>query len=115
MANSTELLDVVTVATSTSAATVATQPSDNCHTVVARNIDATDSIRVGVMANADTPGTSNSILLGPGESITWRFGWRTWRPFGPFSTSTRVLRVVAAANTPSLELQYINSTREVGP
>ena len=114
MALSTELIDYATD-TAGATADVSVQPADNCHTIVVFNTDGTDSALVGIVANATALTTANAAILPAGGSLTLRIGTAEYRPFGKFTAATRVLRMVAVANTPIVSFQFVNSAGPTPP
>lgn len=114
-AYSNELLQAFTQASAAATADVSTQPSDNCHTIVILNTDATNSVRVGIVANGVALTTANSSLVTAGSSLTLRVGTYEYRPFGRFLSTTRLLRLIAVAGTPSVNFSYLNSTGNTPP
>ena len=112
---SPELMVVQTIATSTATANATTQPFDNTHTVIAYNTDPTDSVRVGFVTNGTALSASNGTLIPAGSSLTLRIGTYNYRPFGSATSSTRLMRVVAVANTPSLQITFLNSVGDTAP
>ena len=111
---SNELLEAFTQ-TSGGNANVTTQPSDNCHTIIIFNTDSTNSVRVGIVANGVGLTTANSALITAGSTLTLRIGTYEFRPFGRFTTATRVLRLLAVAGTPDVNFQYLNSVGNTPP
>lgn len=112
---SNEVVDAFTDATTTATADASAQPADNCHTIVVLNTDTTNSVRVGIVANGTALSDANSALLTAGAAITWRIGTAEYRPCGRFTSSTRLVRVVAIAGTPSVSFQYLNAAGQVAP
>lgn len=101
--------------TSGVSADVSVQPSDNCHTMIFLNTDATNAVRIGIVANATALTAANSALLTAGSTLTLRIGTFEYRPFGSFGATTRVLRLLAVAGTPVVNIQFINATQGVAP
>jgi hypothetical protein len=117
MAYSTNLIDYSSVTTGASA-DAPVQPSDNCHTIIIYNRDATNAALVGIVTVGVALTTSNSSYLPAGAALTLRIGTVAYRPcgsIGPASQGNTVLRTAAVAGTPALSLSYINSTQPVAP
>ena len=117
MALSTNLMDTVEVTTGAATATVATQPSDNCHTVIVYNEDGTNSALFGFVGTATALTTANSVIVPPGSAVTLRIGTAKYRPCGRFGgISSIVMRVKNnGAGTPILSIQFVNSTGDTPP
>jgi len=114
MAYSLELINVVTQ-TSGSDANVTTQPADNCHTLIIYNKDASNAVLVGIVPNGAGLTTSNATEIPAGGSLTLRIGTYEYRPFGQFTANTRLLRLKAAAGTPVVIFQFVNSVGNTAP
>jgi hypothetical protein len=117
MAYSTNLIDYSSITTGASA-DAPVQPSDNCHTIILYNRDATNAALVGIVTVGVVLTTANSAYLPAGAALTLRIGTAAYRPcgsIGPASQGTTVLRTAAVAGTPALSVQYINSTQPVAP
>jgi hypothetical protein len=109
--------ELITYATDTAGASadVSVQPSDNCHTIIVYNTDATNAVLVGIVASGAALTTANAATIPAGGSITLRIGTYDYRPFGAFSASTRVIRLAAVAGTPVVSFQYVNATGATPP
>lgn len=115
MALSTNLIDYVTQTTQSGTSTdVATQPGDNCHTIIALNLDETNTALFGVVANGLNLSSTNSATLAAGATLTLRIGTKTYRPCGALGANVRV-RVEGVGGTPAVSFQYINSAQDVAP
>lgn len=117
MALSTNLLDTVEVTTGAATATLATQPGDNCHTIVVYNQDGTNSALFGFVGTATALTTANSVIVPASSAITLRIGTARYRPCGRFGgVSSTVVRVKNnGAGTPILSFQFVNSTGDTPP
>jgi len=118
MALSVELIDYVTITTQNGVTdTLATQPLDNCHTIVIYNTDATvaNGCLVGVVPDATALTSLNSATIPGAGALTLRIGTAMYRPNGSFDNGNRKLRVEGIGSTPIVSFQYINSTVDTAP
>lgn len=116
MANSTNLVDYVTVTTGGTTADLGTQPADNCYAIIVLNTDATNAALVGIVNTGTALTSANSALITAGASLTLRIGTMAYRPNGSFSAGPQRLRVKNnGAGTPVLNFQLQNASQAVGP
>lgn len=114
---STNLLEIVEIATSGTTATVSPQPSDNCHTITVFNQDTTNAALFAFVSAATALTSANAVIVPAGGAVTLKIGTAQYRPCGSFGgISTIVLRVKNnGAGTPTLSIQYLNSSAPTPP
>ncbi len=88
------------------------QPADNCHTIILLNLSTTDSALYALQPTGTDLSTANAATLPPGAAITLRLGTEAYR--GRFGV-TYFLLVEGIGATPTLSIQYLNSTVPVAP
>jgi hypothetical protein len=113
--------DLVTYQTITapsgSSAALVTQPFENTHTIILRNVDPTNSVLVGVIL-ASASLTADQSTLGPGDAITLRIGTAEWRPAGDMQVANaaqQVVKVQGIGGTADVNAQFLNSSKSVAP
>ena len=109
MALSTNTIDYVAETTQNGVTTtVATQPADNCHTIVILNVDGASAAYVAIVDTADVLSATYPPLAA-GGALTLRIGTAQYRPGGSLTGGTQRLRVEGIGGTPVLSFQFINT------
>lgn len=116
---STSLVDYVEITTQNGVTDeLAKQPADNCHTIVVYNTSTTLAALVGFTVTGVGIASNSAAVVPAGGSLTLRIGTYSFRPCGSLKNSgagSIKLAVEGVGGTPTLNLQYINSTVEVAP